>query len=80
MVAIKGSVHIIKRVTGNVSKYKASPMQNNKEMANLCLNIQSNEIESTNKLNILGVIIDCKCSFSNHVKLLVKDNALEKGK
>ena len=54
---------------GNYSKYKTMLMQNDKEMASLSMNIQGNEIESTDKLNLLGVTIDYKLSFSDHTVL-----------
>ena len=44
---------------GNYSKYKTMTMQNNKRgITNSTMSIQGSEIESTEKLNLLGVTID----------------------
>ena len=52
---------------GNYSKYKTMAMRNKREISNLTMNIQSSEIESTEKLNLLGVTIDSKLNFDHHI-------------
>ena len=52
---------------GNYSKYKTMAMQNNGEITNLSMSIQGSEIESTEKLSLLGVTIDNKLNFNHHI-------------
>ena len=40
---------------GNYSKYRTMAMQNKGEITNLSMSIQGSEIESTEKLSLLGV-------------------------
>lgn len=58
---------------GNQSKYKTMAMQNKREITNSTMSIrvfeyssmsiQGSEIESTEKLNLLGVTVDSKLNF-----------------
>ena len=52
---------------GNYSKYKTMAMQNKREITNPTMNIQDSEIESTEKLNLLGVTIDSKLNFNHRI-------------
>ena len=47
-------------------------MQNKRERTNLAISIQGNEIESTEKLNLLGVTIDSKLNFNYHINNVCK--------
>ena len=57
---------------GNYCKYKTMAMQNKREMANLTMNIQGSEIGSTEKLNLLGVMIDSKLNLNHYVSNVCK--------
>ena len=57
---------------GNYSKYKTMVMQNKREITNPTMSIQGSEIESTEKLNLLGVTIDCKLNFNHHINNVCK--------
>ena len=57
---------------GNYSKYKTMAMQSKREITNLTMSIQGNEIESTEKLNLLGVTIDSKLNFNYHINNVCK--------
>ena len=46
--------------------------QNKREIINLIMSIQGSEIESTEKLNLLGVTIDSKLNFNPHINNLCK--------
>ena len=46
--------------------------QNKREIINLIMRIQGSEIESTEKLNLLGVTIDSKLNFNPHISNLCK--------
>ena len=52
---------------GNYNKYKTMTVQNKREITNQTMSVQGKEIESTEKLNLLGVTIDSKLNF-NQVK------------
>jgi len=56
----------------NYSKFKTMAMQNKTERTNPTMSIQGSEIESTEKLNLLGVTIDSKLKFNHHIKNLCK--------
>ena len=47
-------------------------MQNKREITNPTMNIQDSEIESTEKLNLLGVTIDSKLNFNHHISNVCK--------
>ena len=57
---------------GNYSKYKTMAMQNKREIKNLSMSIQGSEIESTEKLSLLGVTIDNKLNFNHHINNVCK--------
>ena len=57
---------------GNYSKYKTMVMQNKGERTNLSMSIPGNEIESTEKLSLLGVTIDNKLNFNHHINNVCK--------
>ena len=57
---------------GNYSKYKTMVMQNKREITNPTMSIQGSEIESTGKLNLLGVTIDSKLNFNHHINNVCK--------
>ena len=57
---------------GNYSKYKTMAMQNKGEITNLSMSIQGSEIESTEKLSLLGVTIDNKLNFNHHINNVCK--------
>ena len=57
---------------GNYSKYRTMTMQNKRELTNPTMSIQGSEIESTEKLNLLGVTIDSKLNFSHHINNVCK--------
>ena len=52
---------------GNYSKYKTMAMWNKREITNLTMSIQGSEIESTEKLNLLGVTTDSKLNCNYHI-------------
>ena len=54
---------------GNYSKYKTMAMWNKREITNLTMSIEGSEIESTEKLNLLGVTTDSKlnCNYQQWV-------------
>ena len=47
-------------------------MRNKREITNLTMNIQGSEIESSEKLNLLGVTIDSKLNFDHHISNVCK--------
>ena len=47
-------------------------MQNKGEITNLSMSIQGSEIESTEKLSLLGVTIDNKLNFNHHINNVCK--------
>ena len=53
---------------GNYIKYRTMTMQNKREITTPTMSIQGSEIESTEKLNLLGVTIDSKLNFNHHIK------------
>ena len=57
---------------GNYSKYRTMTMQNKREITTPTMSIQGSEIESTEKLNILGVTIDSKLNFNHHINNMCK--------
>ena len=57
---------------GNYSKYRTMTMQNKRELTNPTMSIQGSEIESTEKLNLLGVTIDSKLNFNHHINVCKK--------
>ena len=57
---------------GNYNKYKTMTVQNKREITNLTMSVQGNEIESTEKLNLLGVTIDSKLNFNHHINNVCK--------
>ena len=57
---------------GNYSKYKTMTMQNKREITKPTMNIQVSEIESTEKLTLLGVTIDSKLNFNHHISNVCK--------
>ena len=57
---------------GNYSKYKTMAMQNKGEITNPIMSIQGIEIESTEKLNFLGVTIDSELNFNHHINNVCK--------
>ena len=57
---------------GNYSKYKTMAMQKKGEITNLSMSIQGSEIESTEKLSLLGVTIDNKLNFNHHINNVCK--------
>ena len=57
---------------GNYSKYKTMAMQSKREITNLSMSIQGSEIESTEKLSLLGVTIDNKLNFNHHINNVCK--------
>jgi len=57
---------------GNYSKYKTMAMQNKRGITNSTTSIQGNRIESTEKLNLLGVTIDSKLNLSHHINVCKK--------
>ena len=57
---------------GNYSKYKTIAMQNKGKITNLSMSIQGSEIESTEKLSLLGVTIDNKLNFNHHINNVCK--------
>ena len=57
---------------GNYSKYKTMAMQNKGERTNLSMSIQGSEIESTEKLSLLGVTIDNNLNFNHHINNVCK--------
>ena len=57
---------------GNYSKYKTMGMQNKREITNLTISIQGNEIQATEKLNLLEVTIDSKLNFNYHINNVCK--------
>ena len=59
-------------LTGNYRKYKTMAMKNKIEITNPTMSIQGSEIESTEKLNLLGVTIDSKLNFNHHINNVCK--------
>ena len=57
---------------GNYSKYRTMTMQNKREITTPTMSIQGSEIESTEKLNLLGVTIDSKLNFNHHINNVCK--------
>jgi len=57
---------------GNYSKYKTMAMQNKREITNPTMSIHGSEIDSTEKLNLLGVAIDSKLNFNDHIDNVCK--------
>ena len=47
-------------------------MQNKREITTPTMSIQGSEIESTEKLNLLGVTIDSKLNFNHHINNVCK--------
>ena len=47
-------------------------VQNKREITNLTMSVQGNEIESTEKLNLLEVTIDSKLNFNQHINNVCK--------
>ena len=47
-------------------------VQNKREITNWTMSIQGSEIESTKKLNLLGVTIDSKLNFNHHINNVCK--------
>ena len=50
-------------------------MQNKREITTPTMSIQGSEIESTEKLNLLGVTIDSKLNFNHHINNVCKKQA-----
>ena len=57
---------------GNYNKYKTMTVQNKREITNLTMSVQGNEIESTENLNLLGVTIDSKLNCNHHINNVCK--------
>ena len=57
---------------GNYGNYKTMAMQNKREITNLSMSIQGSDIESTEKLSLLGVTIDKKLNFNHHINNVCK--------
>ena len=57
---------------GNYSKCKTMAMQNKGGITNSTMSIQGSEIESTEKLNLLGVMIDSQLNFNHHINKVCK--------
>ena len=57
---------------GNYSKYKTMAMQSKREITNPTMSIHGSEIDSTEKLNLLGVAIDSKLNFNDHIDNVCK--------
>ena len=57
---------------GNYSKYRTMTMQNKREIITPTMSIQGSEIESTEKLNLLGVTIESKLNFNYHINNVCK--------
>jgi len=57
---------------GNCRNSKTMAMQNKREITYPTMSIQGSEIESTEKLNLLGVTIDSKLNCSHHINKVCK--------
>ena len=57
---------------GNYSKYRTMTVQNKREITTPTMSIQGSEIESTEKLYLLGVTIDSNLNFNHHINNVSK--------
>jgi len=55
---------------GNYSKYKTMAMHNKREITNPTVSMS--EIQSTEKLNLFGVMVDSKLNFNHHTSNVCK--------
>ena len=55
---------------GNLAKYQTMTIRNKQGSDSVCVNVQGNDIESSDSLKLLGVTIDSKMNFNDHINIV----------
>ena len=59
-------------VKKNFKKFQTMTIHNKQGNDGICVNIQGNEIDSSDSLKFLGVTIDSKMNFNDHISTVCK--------